>query len=77
MPTMPKVSLYFLKNCTLYGWQGGELPVVFPYPVWNDTEQHAVSWARRKVDNRLKMIMQSIHKTCLDTAEPNGTRATM
>lgn len=26
-------------------------------------------WTREEVDNRLRMIMKSIHKTCLDTAE--------
>jgi len=30
-------------------------------------------WTREEVDNRLKMIMQSIHKTCVDTAEKYGT----
>lgn len=30
-------------------------------------------WTREEVDNRLHMIMQSIHKTCVDTAEKYGT----
>ena len=30
-------------------------------------------WTREEVDNRLRMIMKSIHKTCVDTAERFGT----
>lgn len=30
-------------------------------------------WTREEVDNRLKMIMKNIHKTCVDTAEHFGT----
>ncbi|NJD21712.1 MAG: NADP-specific glutamate dehydrogenase [Melioribacter sp.] len=30
-------------------------------------------WTREEVDNRLHMIMKSIHKTCVDTAEKYGT----
>ena len=32
-----------------------------------------LSWPREEVDNRLKQIMKSIHKTCLDAAEQYGT----
>ena len=30
-------------------------------------------WTREEVDNRLSLIMKSIHKTCVDTAERFGT----
>jgi glutamate dehydrogenase (NADP+) len=30
------------------------------------------SWSRKEVDDRLRMIMQSIHKTCLTAAEQYG-----
>jgi glutamate dehydrogenase (NADP+) len=30
-------------------------------------------WTREEVDNRLHLIMKSIHKTCVDTAERFGT----
>jgi glutamate dehydrogenase (NADP+) len=30
-------------------------------------------WSREEVDNRLRMIMKSIHKTCVETAERFGT----
>jgi glutamate dehydrogenase (NADP+) len=30
-------------------------------------------WTREEVDNRLHLIMKSIHKTCVDTAEAFGT----
>jgi len=43
------------------------MPVVLLYPVW---KWH---WTREEVDNRLKMIMHSIHKTCVDTAERFNT----
>jgi glutamate dehydrogenase (NADP+) len=32
-----------------------------------------LSWTHEEVDNRLRMIMKSIHKTCLDAAEQYGT----
>ncbi len=32
-----------------------------------------LQWTREEVDNRLRQIMQSIHKTCVDTAEAYGT----
>ena len=32
-----------------------------------------LSWTREEVDNRLHMIMKSIHKTCVDVAERFGT----
>ncbi len=31
------------------------------------------NWTREEVDNRLHLIMKSIHKTCVDTAERFGT----
>lgn len=31
------------------------------------------NWTREEVDNRLRIIMKSIHKTCVDTAERFGT----
>jgi glutamate dehydrogenase (NADP+) len=31
------------------------------------------NWTREEVDNRLHIIMKSIHKTCVDTAEKYGT----
>ncbi len=31
------------------------------------------SWTREEVDNRLKMIMKAIHKSCIDAAEKYGT----
>jgi glutamate dehydrogenase (NADP+) len=32
-----------------------------------------LAWTREEVDNRLQMIMKSIHQTCLDAAEQYGT----
>ena len=32
-----------------------------------------LSWTREEVDNRLKMIMKSIHQTALEAAEQYGT----
>ena len=31
-----------------------------------------LSWTREEVDNRLRIIMKSIHKSCLDAAEAYG-----
>jgi glutamate dehydrogenase (NADP+) len=32
-----------------------------------------LSWTRQEIDNRLKIIMKDIHKTCLDAAAQYGT----
>jgi glutamate dehydrogenase (NADP+) len=32
-----------------------------------------LAWSREEVDQRLKMIMANIHKTCQTTAEQYGT----
>ena len=32
-----------------------------------------ICWPAQEVEERLKIIMKSIHKTCLDTAEQYGT----
>ena len=32
-----------------------------------------MSWTRQEVDDRLKMIMKSIHRTCLETAAQFGS----
>ena len=32
-----------------------------------------ISWQREEVDQRLQVIMKSIHKTCLNAAEEYGT----
>jgi glutamate dehydrogenase (NADP+) len=32
-----------------------------------------LNWPREEVDNRLKIIMRSIHRTCLDAAAEFGT----
>lgn len=32
-----------------------------------------LTWTREEVDNRLKIIMKNIHKTCLDAADQYGT----
>ena len=32
-----------------------------------------LSWPRKEVDDRLKQIMKSIHRTCLEAAEEYGT----
>jgi glutamate dehydrogenase (NADP+) len=32
-----------------------------------------LSWSREEVDTRLRGIMQSIHRSCVDAAEEYGT----
>jgi glutamate dehydrogenase (NADP+) len=32
------------------------------------------SWTREEVDNRLKLIMQSIHESCLSAAKEYGMK---
>jgi glutamate dehydrogenase (NADP+) len=74
MPTVPEGIDIFLDAGTLYGLgkaaNAGGVAVSGLEMTQNSMR---LSWTREEVDNRLKMIMHSIHKTCLDAAEQYGT----
>ena len=74
MPTVPEGIDIFLDAGILYGLgkaaNAGGVAVSGLEMTQNSMR---LAWTRKEVDQRLKMIMQSIHKTCLDAAEQYGT----
>jgi glutamate dehydrogenase (NADP+) len=74
MPTTPDGVNIFLDKGILYGpgkaANAGGVAVSGLEMAQNSMRY---GWTREEVDNRLKMIMHSIHKTCVDTAERFGT----
>ena len=74
MPTTPEGIDIFLQAGMLYGLgkaaNAGGVAVSGLEMTQNSMR---LCWTRQEVDNRLKMIMHSIHKTCLDAAERYGT----
>jgi glutamate dehydrogenase (NADP+) len=69
MPTTPEGVEVFLHNRLLYGpakaANAGGVSVSGLEMTQNSMR---LSWTRDEVDSRLKMIMHSIHRTCLDAA---------
>ncbi|MCP4009655.1 MAG: NADP-specific glutamate dehydrogenase [Proteobacteria bacterium] len=74
MPTTPEGIEIFLDNKVLYGLgkaaNAGGVAVSGLEMTQNSMR---IGWTRKEVDDRLKMIMKSIHRTCLDMAEQYGT----
>lgn len=74
MPTTPEGVNIFLDKGILYGpgkaANAGGVAVSGLEMVQNSMR---LPWTREEVDNRLHHIMQSIHKTCMETAERFGT----
>lgn len=74
MPTRPEGVGVFLGNGLLYGpgkaANAGGVAVSGLEMVQNSMR---ISWTREEVDNRLKVIMRTIHKNCLDAAEKAGS----
>lgn len=74
MPTTPEGVNIFLDKGILYGpgkaANAGGVAVSGLEMAQNSMR---FGWTRDEVDNRLKMIMHSIHKSCVDTAERFGT----
>ncbi|MHB2147487.1 NADP-specific glutamate dehydrogenase [Calditrichota bacterium LG25] len=74
MPTTIEGVRVFLENNVLYGpgkaANAGGVAVSGLEMVQNSMR---LPWSREEVDNRLRHIMKSIHKTCVETAERYGT----
>jgi glutamate dehydrogenase (NADP+) len=74
MPTMPEGVEIFLDAGILYGpGKAANAGGVAVSGLEMTQNSMRLSWQREEVDNRLKIIMHSIHKTCLDAAEQYGT----
>ncbi len=74
MPSDLDAVNIFIENKTLYGpgkaANAGGVAVSGLEMAQNSMRY---SWTREEVDNRLAMIMKSIHETCVTTAEKYGT----
>jgi len=74
MPTTPEGIEIFLDSDLFYGpGKAANAGGVSVSGLEMTQNSMRLSWNRDEVDDRLKMIMANIHKTCRDTAEQYGT----
>ena len=74
MPTTPEGVTMFLEKRILYGpGKAANAGGVATSGLEMTQNSMRLAWTREEVDNRLRMIMHSIHKHCYDTAERFGT----
>jgi glutamate dehydrogenase (NADP+) len=70
MPTVPEGIDIFLDHKLLYGpGKAANAGGVSVSGLEMTQNSMRLSWTREEVDNRLRMIMHSIHRTCLEAAE--------
>jgi glutamate dehydrogenase (NADP+) len=73
MPTVPDGVDIFLGSKLLYGpGKAANAGGVSVSGLEMTQNSMRLSWTREEVDNRLQMIMKSIHRTCVDAAEQYG-----
>ena len=74
MPTVPEGIDLFLQEKLLYGpGKAANAGGVSVSGLEMTQNSMRLVWTRKEVDNRLKMIMKSIHQTSLEAAEQYGT----
>jgi glutamate dehydrogenase (NADP+) len=74
MPTVPEGIDIFIENKILYGpGKAANAGGVSVSGLEMTQNSMRLSWTREEVDTRLRMIMKSIHHTCLSAAEQYGT----
>jgi len=74
MPTTPDGVNIFLDSKILYGpGKAANAGGVATSGLEMSQNSMRYPWTREEVDNRLRMIMHSIHQTCVDTAARFGT----
>jgi len=74
MPTVPDGVEIFIDNKLLYGpGKAANAGGVSVSGLEMTQNSMRLAWSREEVDQRLKIIMASIHKTCQTTAEQYGT----
>ncbi len=74
MPTTPEGIDIFIDNEILYGpGKAANAGGVSVSGLEMTQNSMRLSWTREEVDNRLQMIMKSIHQTCLSAAEQYDT----
>ena len=74
MPTVPEGVEIFIDNNLLYGpGKAANAGGVSVSGLEMTQNSMRLAWSREEVDERLKIIMASIHATCQSTAEQYGT----
>lgn len=74
MPTTKDGVKIFLDKAILYGpGKAANAGGVAVSGLEMSQNSERLPWTREEVDNRLQMIMKSIHTTCVETAEKFGT----
>jgi glutamate dehydrogenase (NADP+) len=74
MPTVPGGVDIFIENGILYGpGKAANAGGVSVSGLEMTQNSMRLSWTREEVDNRLKLIMSSIHQTCLEASEQYGS----
>jgi glutamate dehydrogenase (NADP) (EC 1.4.1.4) len=74
MPTMPAGIEIFLKAKILYGpGKAANAGGVATSGLEMSQNSMRLNWTREEVDQRLQIIMRSIHDNCYQTAERFGT----
>ena len=75
MPSTPEAIKIFQENKILYGpGKAANAGGVATSGLEMSQNSLRLSWTREEVDNRLLIIMKSIHKNCADTAEAYGRK---
>jgi glutamate dehydrogenase (NADP+) len=75
MPSTPEAIKIFQENKILYGpGKAANAGGVATSGLEMSQNSFRFSWTREEVDNRLLLIMKSIHKNCYDTAEAYGKK---
>jgi len=73
MPTMPEGVDIFMNNKLLYGpGKAANAGGVSVSGLEMSQNSMRLNWTREEVDARLKTIMKSIHRTCMDYADEYG-----
>jgi glutamate dehydrogenase (NADP+) len=75
MPSTPEAIKIYQENKILYGpGKAANAGGVATSGLEMSQNSMRLSWTREEVDNRLLLIMKSIHKNCYDTAEAYGKK---
>jgi glutamate dehydrogenase (NADP+) len=75
MPSTPEAVKVFQENNILYGpGKAANAGGVATSGLEMSQNSLKLSWTREEVDNRLLIIMKSIHKACVETAEAYGKK---
>jgi glutamate dehydrogenase (NADP+) len=75
MPSSPEAVKIFQENNVLYGpGKAANAGGVATSGLEMSQNSQKLSWTREEVDSRLHLIMKSIHKACVETAEEYGRK---